>query len=40
MAVQHVREPGWSPSQSLGQQDGGQAVQNAQLVGFPPGVNI
>jgi hypothetical protein len=40
MAVQHVRKPGWSPSQTLGQQDGAQAVANAQLVGFPPGVNI
>jgi hypothetical protein len=40
MPVQHVRKPGWSPSQALGQQDGGQAVANAQLAGFPPGVNI
>lgn len=40
MPVQHVRAPGWPPSQSLGQQDGEQAVANAQLAGFPPGVNI
>ncbi len=40
MAVQHVRKPGWSPSQTLGQQAGAQAVANAQLLGFPPDVNI
>jgi hypothetical protein len=40
MPVQHVREAGWFPSQDLGQQDGEQAVANAEQVGFPPGVNI
>ena len=40
MPVQHVREPGWFPTQSLGQQDGGTAVLNAQNVGFPAGVNV
>ena len=40
MPVQHVRPPGWSPSQDLGRQDGEQAVANAQLVGLPPGVNV
>lgn len=40
MPVQHVRTSGWSPTESLGQQDGQQAVANAQQVGFPTGVNI
>jgi len=40
MPVQHVRKPGWSPSASLGQQDGQNAASNAQDVGFPAGVNV
>jgi len=40
MPVQHVREPGWFPSQSLGSEDGQNAAVNAQNVGFPVGVNI
>jgi hypothetical protein len=40
MAVQHVRDPGWSPSATLGQQDGTNTANNAVSVGFPPGVNI
>ena len=40
MPVQHVRKLGWSPTQSLGQQDGQDAVANAQDVGFPAGVNV
>lgn len=40
MPVQHVRAEGWSPNQSLGQQDGQDAATNAQGVGFPAGVNI
>lgn len=40
MPVQHAREPGWSPSQALGQEDGQNAASNAQNVGFPAGVNI
>jgi len=40
MPVQHVRAPGWSPSASLGQQDGAAAAANAGAVGFPPGVNV
>jgi hypothetical protein len=40
MPVQHVRAPGWSPTGSLGQQDGTAAASNAGLVGFPPGVNV
>jgi len=40
MPVQHVRRPGWSPNQALGQQDGTAAATNAQSVGFPAGVNV
>ena len=40
MAVQHVRDPGWRPTSSLGTQDGTNAVNNALAVGFPPGVNV
>ena len=40
MPVQHVRNQGWSPNQALGQQDGQNAVTNAQAVGFPTGVNV
>jgi hypothetical protein len=40
MPVQHVRKPGWSPNAPLGQQDGQNAVSNAQDVGFPAGVNV
>ena len=40
MPVQHVRKPGWAPTQALGQQDGSDAAQNAQTVGFSEGVNV
>ncbi len=40
MPVQHVRYPGWTPNQALGQQDGQNAGSNAQAVGFPAGVNV
>ena len=40
MPVQHVREPGWSPSANLGEADGENAASNAQEVGFPPGINV
>lgn len=40
MPVQHVRRPGWLPSQDLGEQYGQDAATNAQNVGFPIGVNI
>jgi len=40
MPVQHVRKPGWSPTASLGQEDGQNAASNAQDVGFPAGVNV
>lgn len=38
--VQHVRSPGWTPSGSLGQQDGTNAASNALSIGFPQGVNV
>jgi hypothetical protein len=40
MAVQHVAAEGWSPSQALGQEYGGNAAANAQSVGLPAGVNV
>lgn len=40
MSVQHVREPGWMPSQSLGQTDGSNSARHAQSIGFPRGVNV
>lgn len=40
MPVQHVRAPGWSPSATLGQQDGQNAANNAEQIGFPSGVSV
>lgn len=40
MAVQHVFEPGWIPSGSLGTQTGTRAAQWLQGIGFPGGVNV
>jgi hypothetical protein len=40
MPVQHVRDSGWLPTASLGQQSGTNAANNALSVGFPPGVNV
>ncbi|HKW31494.1 MAG TPA: DUF1906 domain-containing protein [Candidatus Acidoferrum sp.] len=40
MPVQHVRLPGWSPDQVLGQEDGQEAATIAQANGFPAGVSI
>jgi hypothetical protein len=40
MAVQHVAEPGWSPTGDLGETNGTDAANNAAEVGFPPGVCI
>jgi hypothetical protein len=40
MAVQHVREPGWLPSQALGAQDGSHAAGNAVAAGIPAGVSV
>ena len=40
MPVQHVEEPGWSPSAALGNTHGQNAANNAASIGFPPGVNV
>lgn len=40
MPVQHVSEPGWIPSGSLGTTYGTNAANNAQAVGFPANMNI
>jgi hypothetical protein len=40
MPVQHVLDPGWAPTQSLGAEYGANAAQFAQQIGFPPGVNV
>jgi hypothetical protein len=40
MPVQHVRNSGWLPTDNLGQQDGTNAANNTNSVGFPPGVNL
>lgn len=41
MAVQHVAQPGWQPSASLGTQYGNYAgVYAKEIVGLPSGVNI
>lgn len=38
MPVQHVLEPGWTPSQALGQLHGNEAVARVKACGFSPGV--
>jgi hypothetical protein len=40
MAVQHVPNPGWDPTADLGEQYGNYAVQYAQEIGLPNGINI
>ena len=40
MVVQHVLEPGWAPTQSLGAEYGANAAMFSQQIGFPPGVNV
>lgn len=40
MPVQHVLEPGWMPTASLGDLQGAAAAANAREVGFPGGVNV
>lgn len=40
MAIQHVSKPGWVPTEALGSQFGAAAAENAQLIGFPSGVNV
>jgi len=40
MAVQHVAEPGWSPTPELGTAYGGNAALYAAAAGLPPSVNV
>lgn len=40
MPVQHVLSPGWRPSNTLGENHGKAAVENARTVGFPAKVNV
>lgn len=40
MAVQHVQNAGWVPSQELGAQYGQAAATNAQAAGLAPGVTL
>ncbi|WP_347905984.1 DUF1906 domain-containing protein [Pseudomonas purpurea] len=40
MVVQHVDDPGWSPSQNTGQTNGNNAATNADSIGLPPGMNV
>lgn len=40
MVVQHTRNEGWAPTAALGTADGLYAVQYAEMVGLPQGVNI
>jgi hypothetical protein len=40
MVVQHVLDPGWTPTQSLGAEYGANAAAFSQQIGVPPGVNV
>jgi Domain of unknown function (DUF1906) len=40
MVVQHVLNPGWSPTESLGEEYGANAARFAKQVGVPAGVNL
>jgi hypothetical protein len=40
MVVQHVLNPGWSPTESLGQQYGANAAKFTKQIGVPAGVNL
>lgn len=40
MTVQHVLNPGWSPTASLGAEYGANAAMFTQQIGFPGGVNV
>jgi hypothetical protein len=40
MIVQHVLEPGWSPTQSLGMEYGANAAAFSKQIGVPAGVNV
>lgn len=40
MPVQHVLEPGWTPSAQLGEEHGANAAAQALAIGVPPQVNV
>lgn len=40
MVVQHVLNPGWSPTAELGAQYGSNAARFSKQIGVPPGVNV
>jgi hypothetical protein len=40
MIVQHVLNPGWTASGSLGTEYGANAAKFSQQIGLPPGVNV
>lgn len=40
MPVQHVLEPGWTPSAQLGEEHGANAAAQALAIGVPPQVNL
>lgn len=40
MIVQHVLNPGWSPTADLGSQYGANAAKFSKEIGVPPGVNV
>ncbi|MFL5384578.1 MAG: DUF1906 domain-containing protein [Longimicrobiaceae bacterium] len=40
MVVQHVLNPGWTPSESLGQEYGANAAKFTKQIGVPAGVNL
>lgn len=40
MVVQHVLNPGWTPSESLGQEYGANAAKFTKQIGVPTGVNV
>jgi hypothetical protein len=40
MAVQHVRYPGWQPTEAMGTADGTHAAANAAAAGLPAGICV
>ena len=40
MVVQHVLNPGWSPTAELGAQYGSNAARFSKQIGIPPGVSV
>jgi len=40
MVVQHVLNPGWSPTAALGDEYGTNAAAFTRQIGFPAGINV